>query len=185
MGATGQGVSPVSAEGAEGPQLSIRDLVVSFGDRPRRPHRAVDGVDLDILPGETVGLVGESGSGKSTIGKAVLGLVPVTSGHINFEGQEITHLPHAARRNLARDIQVVFQDPYSSLNPSKPIGETLIGHNRWRVYGSWNTTWISRARLRSVRKVGDLLALEIDVTAASRVPAPGPLCPIVDFSDPD
>ena len=125
-------------------------------------NRAVDGVDLDILPGETVGLVGESGSGKSTIGKAVLGLAPVKSGSISFEGHEITQLPHAARRNLARDIQVVFQDPYSSLNPAKPIGETLI--EPLRVHEE-----LSRAQADS--RVSEMLELVgLSASTAKRYP---------------
>jgi peptide/nickel transport system ATP-binding protein len=83
------------------------------------------GVSLDIRPGETVGLVGESGSGKSTLGRAILGLAPVTSGAIGLEGRDITHLSRSERRELSGEVQVVFQDPYSSLNPSMTIGQIL------------------------------------------------------------
>jgi peptide/nickel transport system ATP-binding protein len=110
------------------PLLEIRDLVVEYRSR-RRVVRAVDGVSLSVPPGETVGLVGESGSGKTTLGRAILGLAPVTSGTITFGGQDITRLRGAARRKLAREMQAVFQDPYSSLNPaltvSKIVGEAL------------------------------------------------------------
>ncbi|MGO4255902.1 ATP-binding cassette domain-containing protein [Marmoricola sp. RAF53] len=109
------------------PLLDVRDLVVEYprsGAR-RRPFRVLDGVSLDVRPGETVGLVGESGSGKSTLGRAVLGLAPVTSGTIRYDGRDISRLGRSARRALAAEIQVVFQDPYSSLNPSLTIGETL------------------------------------------------------------
>jgi ABC-type glutathione transport system ATPase component len=109
------------------PLLVVDDLVVEYpgtGVR-RRPFRVLAGVSLDIRPGETVGLVGESGSGKSTLGRAVLGLAPVTSGSIRFSGREIGHLPRSERRALASEIQVVFQDPYSSLNPSLTIEQTL------------------------------------------------------------
>ncbi len=80
---------------------------------------------MDIRPGETVGLVGESGSGKTTLGRAILGLAPVTSGSITFKGREIGALHRRERRALSSEIQVVFQDPYSSLNPSLTIEQTL------------------------------------------------------------
>ncbi|WP_426592641.1 ATP-binding cassette domain-containing protein [Cellulomonas sp. McL0617] len=110
-----------------GPLLDVSDVVVQYpvkGFR-RKPFQAVNGVSIDIRPGECVGLVGESGSGKTTLGRAVLGLAPVTGGHIIFDGQDITHLPKQRRRALAEDIQVVFQDPYRSLNPSMTIEQIL------------------------------------------------------------
>jgi ATPase components of various ABC-type transport systems, contain duplicated ATPase len=85
----------------------------------------VKGVSLDILPGETVGLVGESGSGKTTLGRAALGLAPVTEGTIRYDGEDISHLNRRERRALSSEIQVVFQDPYSSLNPSMTIEQIL------------------------------------------------------------
>jgi ABC-type glutathione transport system ATPase component len=107
--------------------LEIRDLGVSFPGRGFRaaPVEVLHGVDLDVAEGETLGLVGESGSGKTTIGRAVLGLVRPSSGTIQFQGREIGGLQGRARRGLSDDIQVVFQDPYSSLNPSITIGDTL------------------------------------------------------------
>jgi peptide/nickel transport system ATP-binding protein len=82
-------------------------------------------VSLSIGEGETLGVVGESGSGKTTIGRAVLGLVEPSGGSIRFQGADITHASPKDRRTLSKDIQVVFQDPYTSLNPSLTIGDTL------------------------------------------------------------
>lgn len=106
--------------------LTIRDLVVDYrSHRGGVPFRAVDSVSLSISARETLGLVGESGSGKSTIGRAILGLTPVTGGTVNFRDQDITHLRSRQRRALASHLQVIFQDPYSSLNPTRTIGQTL------------------------------------------------------------
>lgn len=107
------------------PALEIRDLVVYYGKRGHGVP-AVDGVSFGIAPGETLGLVGESGSGKSTIGKAVLGLQPPTWGTIRLQGRDITRATTRERRVVAIDLRVVFQDPYSSLNPAQTIGQTLV-----------------------------------------------------------
>ncbi|WP_295010243.1 dipeptide/oligopeptide/nickel ABC transporter ATP-binding protein [uncultured Microbacterium sp.] len=104
--------------------LEVDALVVEYG-RGRSAFRALRGVSLDIAPGECLGLVGESGSGKSTLGKAILGLAPATSGRIRFDRRDITALRGAERRALAKDVQVVFQDPYGSLNPAMTIGDVL------------------------------------------------------------
>src|SRR3954465_5656290 len=110
------------------PALEVRDLVVRYGSgrRARNTPPAVDGVSFDIAPGETLGLVGESGSGKSTIGKAVLGLQPPTSGTVRVHGQDITNLSLKQRSRQVAALRVVFQDPYSSLNPARTIGQTLV-----------------------------------------------------------
>jgi len=105
--------------------LHIRDLTVEYGQRGRPAFRALTGINLDIGTQETVGLVGESGAGKSTLGRAVLGITPVNSGTIHFAGRDITDARARERRQLSRELQVVFQDPYSSLNPTRTIGQTL------------------------------------------------------------
>ncbi len=87
--------------------------------------KAVDGVDLTIYPGETLGLVGESGSGKSTIAKLIVGLETPTEGRILFDGQDISRLSPREMIRLRSELQIVFQDPYSSLNPRKRVGDLL------------------------------------------------------------
>ncbi|MEU6224494.1 ATP-binding cassette domain-containing protein [Streptomyces sp. NPDC047042] len=108
------------------PLLRVEDLVVRFADRRGRGKTVIDGVSFDIAPGETLGLVGESGSGKTTIGRAILGLTPVSGGEITFRGKTISNVSRARRRKIASDIQVVFQDPYSSLNPAMTVGSILV-----------------------------------------------------------
>jgi peptide/nickel transport system ATP-binding protein len=107
------------------PLLSVRGLSVEFRRGRHQPFRAVDNVSFDIDKGETLGLVGESGSGKSTIGNALLGLVKPTAGTVLFEGREIASLSAAQRRLISGRLQVVFQDPYSSLNPSRRVGQII------------------------------------------------------------
>ena len=115
------------------PLLSVRDLRVHFpfkrGSIFNRKHgviRAVDGVSFDVYPGETFGLVGESGCGKSTTARAILNLIPPTSGSVRFDGTEIAGLGEAAMRPFRRDMQMIFQDPFASLNPRMTVG-AIVG----------------------------------------------------------
>jgi len=107
--------------------LDVKNVEVTYHGKKIGKHgfKALKGVSLDIRPGEVVGLVGESGCGKTTLGRAILGLAPVTAGEIIFEGRDIAHANRAERKEIARDIQVVFQDPYTSLNPSMNIEQIL------------------------------------------------------------
>ena len=118
------------------PLISIRDLTVHFPlaggslfRRSRQVVKAVDGVTLDISPGETLGLVGESGCGKSTLGRAILRLTELTGGQILFRGNDLAQLSKSTMREQRRHLQIIFQDPYASLNPrmtiSQIIGEPL------------------------------------------------------------
>src|SRR5919112_4611366 len=102
------------------PLLQIDDVHVTYRGRGRRRSDAfvLKGVSLTVAEGETVGLVGESGSGKSTLSNVVLGLVKQTSGTIQFDGTDISGYTERQRRGLSSQIQAVFQDPYSSLNPN-------------------------------------------------------------------
>ncbi|CAH8770494.1 ABC transporter ATP-binding protein [Paenibacillus dendritiformis] len=107
------------------PIVEIHDLHKHFRTGAHRVVKSVDGITLSVLPGETVGLVGESGSGKSTLGKAAVGLLEATSGKVLFEGQDIALARGQARRELNRSMQMIFQDPHSSLNPRLRIGDIV------------------------------------------------------------
>lgn len=112
---------------SDGTLLTVDHLVVEYAThRMRRPPvRVIEDVSFAVARAETLALVGESGSGKTTIGKAILGLAPITGGRVVLGGADITRLHGPARRNLAADIQVIFQNPYGSLNPSLTVGRTL------------------------------------------------------------
>ncbi|MEY2874866.1 MAG: Oligopeptide transport ATP-binding protein OppF [Pseudomonadota bacterium] len=144
------------------PILQVENLRVEFPQGRGQVFHALKGVSLTIGRGETVGLVGESGSGKTTIGKVILGQTPATSGRILYDGEDITHASRERRRQLGREIQVVFQDPYGSLNPSRTIGDTLA--EPLLAAGNRNTTEIRDRTADILQRVG------MPVDTAARYP---------------
>lgn len=141
---------------AGSPLLEVRDLVKHFPLRGGKFVRrqvgdvhAVCGVSLDIHPGETLGLVGESGCGKSTLGRTILQLLRPTFGSVTFEGSDLTKLQGRELRNIRREIQVVFQDPYASLDPRVPVGQSIA--EPLHIHGLWDAS--------GSRKVADVLRL--------------------------
>jgi len=152
------------------PLLEIRNLIKVFPGH----IRAVDDVSLDIHPGETLGLVGESGSGKSTLGRLILRLIEPTSGSIHFEGRDLLAAGSRQMRHLRRDLQIIFQDPFASLDPryrvEDIIAEPLIIHpESWRDSGPSGPQLSGRADLDS--RVSELLrAVGLDESARTRYP---------------
>jgi len=166
------------------PLLEIRNLTKVFphaespfggpmfggkpGGEPRGEVRAVDDVSLDIHPGETLGLVGESGSGKSTLGRLILRLIEPTAGTVRFEGRDLLAASRGEMRGLRRDLQIIFQDPFASLDPrfrvEEIIAEPLI------IHGQGNSS--DGGTKRDVRtRVAELLrAVGLDDSARSRYP---------------
>jgi peptide/nickel transport system ATP-binding protein len=149
--------------------VELTDLKVYFPiksgivlDRHVGDIKAVDGVSLEIKRGETLGLVGESGCGKSTVGRAILRLYEPTAGTIRFAGQDITKLGEGELRPLRRRMQMIFQDPYSSLNPRHSVGR-IIGEPIW-THGIASR----RAANARVRELLQIVGLPAD--AASRYP---------------
>jgi len=152
-------VGPV-ADGATAPLVEVRGLVKHFpikgGILQRRIGmvKAVDGVDLVVRRGETLGLVGESGCGKTTVGRLLLRLIEPTAGTILFDGTDITRIKGKALKPYRRRMQVVFQDPYASLDPRTPIGDS-IGEGL-RIHGIGT----SRERAARVARIMDMVGLQ-------------------------
>ena len=106
--------------------LTIQDLVVEFKVSRNKTVKAVSGISFDVLRGETLGIVGESGCGKSTTGRAIMQIPPPTSGSIVFEGNELTELSHTKVREARTQVQMIFQDPVSSLNPRRSVRDSVL-----------------------------------------------------------
>jgi peptide/nickel transport system ATP-binding protein/oligopeptide transport system ATP-binding protein len=144
---------------ARQPLIEVRDLVKHFPihggvlQRTVANVQAVDGVSFDIFRGETLGLVGESGCGKTTVGRLLLRLIEPTSGSIRFDGQDITSLKGSALKPYRRRMQIIFQDPYASLDPRTPIGDS-IGEGL-RIHGMGDAA----ERRRRVQTIMDLVGL--------------------------
>jgi peptide/nickel transport system ATP-binding protein len=139
--------------------LELRDVVVDYHGRDGVRVRAVAGASLSVRPGRVVGLVGESGCGKSTLARAAVGLVPTTGGSVTFDGSEVTALTRRARKADLVRLQLVFQNPYSSLNPRRTVGSQIadgIPEN------------VRRPRRSRVQELLDLVGLP--TAAASRFP---------------
>jgi oligopeptide transport system ATP-binding protein len=119
---------------------------ITGGSKVRRVVKAVDGVSLDIKKGETLGLVGESGCGKSTLGKAILRLTEPTDGQVFYQGKDLAHLSQNQMREERKNLQMIFQDPYASLNPRMTVGQ-IIGEGTSPVK-------IIRVRLASISGSG-------------------------------
>ncbi len=124
---------------------------------------AVSGVTFNIAPGETLGLVGESGCGKSTTGRSVLQLIRPTSGSVKFEGRELTGLGTADLRKVRRDMQVVFQDPFASLDPRLAIGQAIA--EPLQIHGV-------RDRSEIQERVGEMLAARRPRAATTPIATP-------------
>ena len=151
------------------PLVEVRDLVKvfplgesAFGGSAERHVRAVDGVSLEIEAGEALGLVGESGSGKSTLGRLILRLVEPTSGSVRFDGADVLQAGGGELRRLRRDMQIVFQDPFASLNPrmtvEQAVSEPLLIHE-------------DPGRTRRRARAAELLrAVGLDESALARYP---------------
>ena len=143
-----------------------------FGGKPRGEIRAVDDVSLDIHSGETLGLVGESGSGKSTLGRLILRLIEPTSGSVSFEGRDLLAAGHSEMRRLRRDLQIIFQDPFASLDPRYRV-EDIIAEPMWIHKDSWKDSPgpSSPTTPNISARVSELLrAVGLDESARSRYP---------------
>ncbi|HEX2221492.1 MAG TPA: dipeptide ABC transporter ATP-binding protein [Candidatus Limnocylindria bacterium] len=148
-----------ASDGGRPPLLEVDDVVKHFdirggllGITKLGAVRAVDGVSFTVKEGETLGLVGESGCGKTTLGKVILRLIPPTAGMVRFDGKELFGLSGREMKEVRRDIQVVFQDPYASLNPRMSVGE-IVGEGLF-VHGMTNRREREAEVRELLRKVG-------------------------------
>jgi ABC-type glutathione transport system ATPase component len=153
------------------PLLSIRALVKVYQTddglfgKAKREVRAVNGVSLDITQGETLGLVGESGCGKTTLGRMILRLIEPTSGNITFNGQNVSAASSSELRRLRRDMQIIFQDPFASLNPRMRVEEIITEPLAIHAEGEFATAnQLHESALEIIHAVG------LDESALRRYP---------------
>jgi peptide/nickel transport system ATP-binding protein len=138
------------------PVLQVQDLVVNF-KKGRSVVQAVSGVSFDVVQGETLGIVGESGCGKSTTGRALIQIPPPTSGTVRFDGEDLTSLPRSSLRKARTGIQMIFQDPISSLNPRRRIKDIVAEPlDIWGTASDEERTTIVRQMLHDVGLDPDL-----------------------------
>ncbi|KAA3450495.1 ABC transporter ATP-binding protein [Mesorhizobium sp. SARCC-RB16n] len=137
------------------PLFSVHGLKVALPDMTRKPligrapfAEILKGLDFDLPKGSVTGIVGESGSGKSTLGRALVRLLEPSAGSIRFEGRDITHLPEAALRPLRCDLQMIFQDPMSSLNPRRTIASIIAAPLKQNGLGDKLKTRVAEALQR-------------------------------------
>lgn len=144
------------------PILKVKGLKVHFPVSggflaKKQVVKAVDGVDFEIAPGETFGLVGESGCGKSTTGRALVKIYDPTEGQVIFEGKDITKIKGAKLKEFRRDMQMIFQDPYASLNPRMTVGEII--REPMDIHGVYDT---KEEREKRVRELLEIVGLKPD-----------------------
>ncbi len=152
LAAIPSGTKLVSSEQRE-PLITIRNLNTWFAQgKQQKIIKAVNGVTLDIRKGEILGLVGESGSGKSTLGRSILRLVPITSGSIEFDGVDVTALHRRELKTMRRRMQMIFQDPYASLNPRMSVYDTL--KEPLLLHGIENKKTVEQGVLKLMDNVG-------------------------------
>jgi peptide/nickel transport system ATP-binding protein len=151
----------VSQDRAVDSVLDVRDLVVEFPVGRGQKVHAVSGLDLQLLPGETLGILGESGCGKSTAGRAVMQLPPPTSGSVRFDGHELTGLPSRSLRRRRARMQMIMQDPISSLNPRRKVKDLVAeGLSIWGFDPSLHD---GKDKDTVVRELLEAVGLEPDV----------------------
>lgn len=138
----------------ETPMLEVRNLKTWFPSkrnifgRPQSWVKAVNDVSFDVYPGETLGLVGESGCGKTTLGRTIIRLIDPVDGHIRFQGQDLVHIGKRQLKELRKDMQIIFQDPYSSLNPRLTIGNAIM--EPMNVHGIFSDEHQRKARVQEL-----------------------------------
>ncbi|MCB9851002.1 MAG: ABC transporter ATP-binding protein [Phycisphaerales bacterium] len=147
---------------ADAPLLAARDLRVTYSRRGGGTCVAVDGVTFEIARGETLGLVGESGCGKTSLGRALLGLIPVAGGNVTFDGQPIEQLRSTVLRKFRRRAQLIFQDAAASLNPRMRVGAIVA--DPLRVHG------MARGKAARERVEATLAQVGLDVALINRYP---------------